>query len=153
VIAWPLWSFLLPRWRNWAEDSGLSVTISNVLQLSLFFWPGFIIRTHRSLKAKLAAQGKVGWAGHQEVQESGRKDEARKLLAELKEQSKRRYVPPYWLAMIYAGLDEKDEAFAWLEKAYQERSFFLLWIKTDPMVDSLRSDSRFVDLVRRIGFP
>ncbi len=84
---------------------------------------------------------------------SGRKDEARQLLAELKEQSKRRYVASYWIAMIYGGLDEKDEAFAWLEKAYQERSFWLCWIKMDPMVDSLRSDARFTDLMRRIGFP
>jgi tetratricopeptide (TPR) repeat protein len=84
---------------------------------------------------------------------SGRKDEAHKLLAELKEQSKRRHVASYWIAMVYVGLDEKDEAFAWLEKAYQERSFWLLWIKMDPMVDSLRSDPRFTDLMRRIGFP
>ena len=55
--------------------------------------------------------------------------------------------------MIYVGLDEKDEAFAWLEKAYQERSWWLVWIKMDPKVDSLRSDARFTDLMRRIGFP
>jgi serine/threonine protein kinase/tetratricopeptide (TPR) repeat protein len=84
---------------------------------------------------------------------SGRKDEARKLLAELKELSKRRYVASYWIAMIYVGLDEKDEAFAWLEKAYQERSWWLVWIKMDPILDSLRSDARFTDLMRRIGFP
>jgi serine/threonine protein kinase/Tfp pilus assembly protein PilF len=84
---------------------------------------------------------------------SGRKDEARKLLAELKEQLKRRYVASYWIAVIYMGLEEKDEAFSWLEKAYQERSWWLLWIKMDPMMDSLRSDPRFTDLTRRIGFP
>ena len=55
--------------------------------------------------------------------------------------------------MIYAGLDEKDEAFAWLEKAYQERSWWLVWIKMEPMVDNLRSDSRFKDLMRRVGLP
>ena len=55
--------------------------------------------------------------------------------------------------MIYVGLDEKDEAFARLEKAYQERSWWLLWLKMDPKVDSLRSDSRFTDLMRRIRFP
>jgi tetratricopeptide (TPR) repeat protein len=93
--------------------------------------------------------GMLGYA----YAKSGRKDEARKLLAELKEQSKVRYVASYWSAMIYVGLDEKDQAFAWLEKAYQERSWWLVWIKMDPMVDSLRSDSRFIDLMRRIGFP
>lgn len=84
---------------------------------------------------------------------SGRKDEALKLLAELKEQSKQRRVAPYLIAMVYVGLDEKDEAFAWIEKAYQERSWMLLWLKTSPDVDSLRSDARFIDLMRRIGFP
>ena len=93
--------------------------------------------------------GNLGYA----YAKAGRKDEARKLLADLKEQSKRRYVASYWIAMIYVGLDEKDEAFAWLEKAYQERSFWLLWIKMEPMVDSLRSDARFTDLMRRVGFP
>lgn len=93
--------------------------------------------------------GTLGYA----YAKSGRKAEARKLLAELKELSKGRYVASYWIAMIYVGLDEKDQAFAWLEKAYQERSWWLVWIKMDPMVDSLRSDSRFIDLMRRIGFP
>jgi eukaryotic-like serine/threonine-protein kinase len=84
---------------------------------------------------------------------AGRKNDARKAISDLKELSKKRYVAAYSIGAIYAGLNEKDEAFAWLEKAYQERSFFLLWIKMDPKVDSLRSDSRFTDLMRRIGFP
>jgi tetratricopeptide (TPR) repeat protein len=84
---------------------------------------------------------------------AGRKDEARKVLADLKEQSKTHYVPPYLIALIYTGLNEKDDAFAWLEKAYQDREYWLVWLKTDPKLDSLRSDSRFTDLMRRIGFP
>ena len=84
---------------------------------------------------------------------AGRKDEARKVLADLKEQSKTRYMPPYLIALIYTGLNEKDDAFAWLEKAYQDREYWLVWLKTDPKLDSLRSDSRFTDLMRRIGFP
>lgn len=103
----------------------------------------------KALEPAPLAIGALGFA----YAKSGRKDEARKLLADLKEQSKKRYVAPYWIAMIYVGLDEKDEAFAWLEKAYQERSWFLVWIKMDPHVDSLRSDSRFIDLVHRVGFP
>ncbi|HAF13062.1 MAG TPA: hypothetical protein DCK99_05045 [Blastocatellia bacterium] len=93
--------------------------------------------------------GQLGYA----YAKSGRKDEARKLLTELKELAKRRYVASFWIAMIYVGLDEKDEAFAWLEKAYQERSWWLVWIKMDPKVDSLRSDPRLTDLMRRIRFP
>jgi serine/threonine-protein kinase len=92
--------------------------------------------------------GSLGYA----YAKSGRKDEARKLLAELKEQSKGRYVAAYWIARIYVGLDEKDEAFAWLEKAYQDRSWWLVWIKMEPQLDSLRSDSRFKGLMLRVGF-
>jgi tetratricopeptide (TPR) repeat protein len=92
--------------------------------------------------------GELGYA----YAKSGRKDEARKLIGELKELSNQRYVSPYFFAMIYGGLDEKDEAFSWLEKAYQQRSFFLLFIKTNPIMDGLRSDPRFADLVRRIGY-
>jgi tetratricopeptide (TPR) repeat protein len=84
---------------------------------------------------------------------SGRKDEARKLLAQLKDDSKKRYVAAYYIAVIYAGLGEKDEAFSWLEKAYQDRSWWMVWLKTDPKMDSLRSDPRFTDLMRRVGFP
>jgi len=93
--------------------------------------------------------GALGYA----YAKSDRKDEARKLLAELKELSKTRHVPSYWIAVIHAGLNEKDEAFVWLEKSYQERSWWLLWIKMDPQVDSLRSDPRFTDLMNRVGFP
>ena len=87
------------------------------------------------------------------IGQSGRRGEAQKLIDELKEQAKHRHVTPYWIAMIYVGLGEKDQAFAWFEKAYEERSFQLLWFKTDPMLDTLRSDPRFADLLRRIGLP
>jgi serine/threonine protein kinase/Tfp pilus assembly protein PilF len=106
------------------------------------------IEKGNALEPTPPAIGQLGYA----YAKAGRKDEARKLLAELKKQSKERYVASYWIAMIYVGLDEKDEAFAWLEKAYQERSWWLVWIRTDPMVDSLRPDPRFTDLMRRVGF-
>ncbi len=62
-------------------------------------------------------------------------------------------MPPTSIALVYAGLGEKDEAFAWLEKAYEERSFQLQWLNVEPRWDSLRSDPRFADLIRRIGLP
>jgi hypothetical protein len=62
-------------------------------------------------------------------------------------------VPPLFIELIYAGLDDKDQAFAWLEKAYSERSAWISWLKVDPKFDSLRSDPRFADLMRRVGFP
>ena len=76
-----------------------------------------------------------------------------KLLDELKLSSEQRYVPPYNIAVTYAGLGDKDQALAWLEKAYYERSVWLPWLKVDPQLNSLRSDARFVDLVRRVALP
>jgi hypothetical protein len=57
------------------------------------------------------------------------------------------------VGLIYAGLGEKDQAFAWLEKAYQERHPYMILIKVEPVFQSLHSDPRFADLTRRIGLP
>jgi len=93
-----------------------------------------------------------GLLGHAYAR-AGKSAEARKLLSELKEQSKRRYVPWGDLATIYAGLGEKDRAFACLEKAYERRDARLVEAKVYPLFDPLRSDPRFADLLRRIGLP
>lgn len=84
---------------------------------------------------------------------AGKRREAMKLLGELLKMSRQSYVSPYWLAILQAGLGEKDSGFEWLEKAYQERDVWLVWLKQEPRFDSLRSDSRFHDLVRRVGLP
>jgi hypothetical protein len=72
-------------------------------------------------------------------------------LKELLELNERRYVTPAALANVYIGLGDRERAFVWLEKAYQERSNYIAYIKTFPIVDPLRSDPRFADLMRRIG--
>ena len=77
--------------------------------------------------------------------------EARKILLELEEAAEQRYVSPYDIATIYAALGEKDQAFAWLEKAYEERSGWLAYLQVNPILDNLRPDPRFASLVRRIG--
>jgi Flp pilus assembly protein TadD len=82
---------------------------------------------------------------------SGRKTEARNILAELQTLSERKYVPATDTALIYAGLGEKDKSFAWLDKAYEEHSFTLSNVKVEPRFDALHSDPRFADLLRRIG--
>jgi eukaryotic-like serine/threonine-protein kinase len=82
---------------------------------------------------------------------SGQAGEAMNILDQLKELSRRRYISPHDRAIIYAGLGEKEQAFAWLDKAYADRSWPLPLLKVDPRFDSLRSDPRFADLVRRIG--
>ncbi len=84
---------------------------------------------------------------------SGKRGEALKILDELKELSKQRQVYPAVIAEIYVGLGEKDQAFAWLEKAYAERSGQLRHLKVEPAYDRLRSDPRFQDLLRRVGLP
>jgi TolB-like protein/Tfp pilus assembly protein PilF len=84
---------------------------------------------------------------------AGRKDEAKKVLHELLKQNRRGYVPPVAVAIVYTGLGARDQAFNWLEKAYQERSYFLAYLKVLPAADPLRADPRFDDLMRRIGLP
>lgn len=84
---------------------------------------------------------------------SGKKAEAHKVIAELREVSKRRYVSPLDIAMIYATLGERDQAFAWLEKAYEEHICWLIELGIEPAWDNLRSDTRFTNLLRRVGLP
>ena len=81
---------------------------------------------------------------------SGKKAEAQRILAEL-DQQKQRYVSPYTVATIYAGLGEKDQAFKWLEKAFEERDIWVMNLKVDPVLKNLRSDPRFANLLQRIG--
>jgi len=84
---------------------------------------------------------------------AGRQPEARKILDELQELSKRVYVAPSLLALVHTGLGENSQAIAWLEKGYVERDAGLLRLKLESGFDSLRSDPRFAALVRRVGLP
>jgi TolB-like protein/DNA-binding winged helix-turn-helix (wHTH) protein/Tfp pilus assembly protein PilF len=82
---------------------------------------------------------------------AGRKAEATKILNELLELSKTRYVTPAAFVNVYIGLGDKDQVFVWLEKAYAERSNYIAYLKVFPMLDSIRSDRRFGNLVGRVG--
>ena len=82
---------------------------------------------------------------------AGEHGKAKETLESLKRLSAARYIAPFELAIIYAGFGDKDQAFEWLEKAYQEHSVWLPWLRVDPKFDDLRSDPRFLDLLRRIG--
>ena len=84
---------------------------------------------------------------------SGQRREALQVIADLRAKAKQRYVSWYAIATVYAGLGDRDKAFESLEKAYDERSSALTWIKVEPMLDSLRSDPRYADLIRRMGLP
>jgi hypothetical protein len=85
---------------------------------------------------------------------TGNRAEAEKILQEWQRQSETSYASPYMTATVYAGLGEKNKAFEYLEKAYQEKSSDLpYFLKADLRIDNLRSDPRFQDLMRRMNFP
>ncbi len=110
-----------------------------------------VVESQRALELQDNAS-RMAWLGHAYAL-AGRKREAREVLAKLQALSRSRYIPPYHTALIYAGLGETDEAFAWLEKAYRERFWMMAFLQVDPRLDALRSDPRFTDLLRRMGFP
>jgi TolB-like protein/class 3 adenylate cyclase/Flp pilus assembly protein TadD len=82
---------------------------------------------------------------------TGNRGDAEKVINDLTEISKRRYFPPYFMALIYVALGDRDQAFVWLNKALAERSAGLTFLNTEPMFDPIRSDPRFQDLVSRVG--
>ena len=81
----------------------------------------------------------------------GHKRDANQIASELLQLQKQRYVSPMAFAYVYTGLGNNDQAFAWLEKAYQERSNGIAFFKVSPTEDSLRSDARFNELLRKVG--
>jgi serine/threonine-protein kinase len=82
---------------------------------------------------------------------AGKRAEALKIVDDLKRLSQRRYVSPVVMASIYGALGDKDQAFAWLERARGQRDFLLVLVKVEPLFDSLRPDPRFIDLLHRVG--
>lgn len=94
-----------------------------------------------------AAQSALGHA----YARTGRVAEARLIIEEL--ERAKSYVDPYHVALIHVGLGEKDMALRWLEKAFEERSEWLLYVKIDPRLQPLRLHPRFQDLLRRMNFP
>jgi tetratricopeptide (TPR) repeat protein len=109
-----------------------------------------------SLRAVLGALGRdsevEGELGYT-LAVAGRRTEALAMLEGLRHLSTTRYVSPYSVALVYAGLDDRDQALAWLDKAYAERSDYMPYLRLEPMLDGVRSDPRFATLVRRVGLP
>lgn len=83
----------------------------------------------------------------------GRRSEAEQIITTLNQIAQSRFVSPYAFALVYTGLGDHDLAFQWLEKAYAVRDIALVLLPANPMWDSLRSDRRFQDLLRRCRFP
>jgi tetratricopeptide (TPR) repeat protein len=84
---------------------------------------------------------------------AGKKSRAEEILKQLKERSKQNYVPGYNFAETYIGMGDSENALASLERAVADRSMLLTYIKVDPEFDSLHSEPRFKDLLRRVGLP
>ncbi|MEK6325766.1 MAG: protein kinase [Acidobacteriota bacterium] len=105
----------------------------------------------QTAKALVAGSGEAETALGYIYAVSGKRGDALRVLDQLKELSKRRYVSPFFIALIYAGLEEKDQAFTWLEKAYVDRSDLLVYLEMEPKLDSLRPERKFADLVSRVG--
>jgi TolB-like protein len=82
---------------------------------------------------------------------SGKKGLTAKLADQFKAAAKKRYIPPTYFGMLFAGLGDRDKALDWLEKAFQERADGLTWLNVEPMLDEIRNDPRFQNLIRRIG--
>ena len=82
---------------------------------------------------------------------AGRRREAMKILQSLEQRSRTAYVSPFCGALVHAGLGDRDQAFASLDQAYEERSHWLAYIKAWPLMDDLRADARFTELLGRIG--
>lgn len=83
----------------------------------------------------------------------GEREEAQRILQQLAATSKERYTPALAFAIVYVGLGENDQALSWLEKAYEERFNRLAYSRREAVWDTLRTDPRFKDLLRRIGLP
>jgi TolB-like protein/Flp pilus assembly protein TadD len=104
----------------------------------------------KALRLSRGGPGIIGTLGHAYAV-AGKRAEAHRALAELKDLSKKgRYVAPLNVALIYAGLGDKAQALDWLERAYEDHSDRLVWIRFWSMFDSLRGEPRFQDLLRRM---
>ncbi len=84
---------------------------------------------------------------------AGKRGEAQQVLQQLSEHAKKGYVSPFDRALIHAALGEKEKAFSLLDKAVAERSTFLVYSQWEPRLDPLRSDPRFKQILKRIGYP
>ncbi|MEP6787094.1 MAG: tetratricopeptide repeat protein [Acidobacteriota bacterium] len=110
-----------------------------------------IVENQRSAELSGGFPGIVG-LGHAYAA-SGQRDEALKIIAKMEEQIRSGNTKPsLGLAIIYAGLNDRDKAFEWLEKAFQRRDEGILYLKCQPYFDNLHSDVRYADLLKRIGF-
>ena len=137
-----------------------------MLELDSNFWAGhqtlgiLLVKQGRYEEALTEAQKSVDLAKRSNASLAllghvygrlGKRVEAEAVIKELKERFDKREGDGRDLAVAYTGLDEKDQAFAWIEKSYEERSNFMAVLRLEPLLDSLKTDSRWTELLRRVG--
>jgi tetratricopeptide (TPR) repeat protein len=103
-------------------------------------------KTGEMIMACVGARGYV-------LAQAGRRNEAEQVIEQMIARSAKTYVAGNFIAQVHVGLGQRDEAFAWLERAYAEHSFQFIFLRVDPTWDAIREDPRFSDLVRRVGIP
>jgi tetratricopeptide (TPR) repeat protein len=81
----------------------------------------------------------------------GKKNEAKRILGRVLDLARTYQVQPGLIALMYIGLNEREQALIWLDRAYQQHSSMMAWLKVDPRFDSIRSEPRFQELMRRVG--
>ena len=111
-----------------------------------------IAELEQAIKLSERSPEVLGTLGHV-YGRAGRRQEAEKILGELQTLLKQGTASPFDLALVYAGLENKDQAFSWLDKALAERAPAMIYVKVDQRFKPLRTDPRFAELLRRIGFP
>jgi len=113
-------------------------------------YPQAIVELQKAAAISHDSPPMLGSLGHA-FGAAGNKAEADKILGQLLGQSKKHYVSPFYVSIVYAGLHENEKAMDWLEKAYEDRSNAIIFLKVDPDFDGLRSDPRFQVLLRRLA--
>jgi serine/threonine protein kinase/Tfp pilus assembly protein PilF len=111
-----------------------------------------IAELHKGLTLSEGESEMAGALGHA-YGVSGKREEAEKALVDLKNRSTQHYVAPFDVALVYVGLGAKSSTFDWLDKAFEDHSTWLMWIKVDPRFDGIRDDPRYHDLLRRMRLP
>ncbi len=101
----------------------------------------------RAMDAPPFVTGFLGYA----YAAAGDRGKAQATIADLNQMSSRRFVSPFAMAVVYLGLADKERALAGLEKAYEARSWMMTWLKLDKIFDPLRSEPRFIALLRKVG--
>jgi eukaryotic-like serine/threonine-protein kinase len=149
------------QWDKAIEQLRLSIDLDPNSWFDHYFLGRAYVQKGRFPEAIAALKQAISLEGTTEVWSSlghayavsGKREEAQKVIEHLRELSVHQYVAPYNISFIYAGLGERDKAFVWLNRAYQERSYLLTYLTVDERLDKLHSDPHFDELVRRVGLP